>query len=75
MIRIFGTSFSIFARIVTQYLAQFLLAVVTQGKNRAERICLAMKGKAELILKTLKSVGVTEEMEFDSYEEAICWYD
>lgn len=29
----------------------------------------------ELILNTLKSVGVTEEMEFDSYEEAVSWYD
>lgn len=27
------------------------------------------------ILNTLKKVGVTEELKFDSYEEAINWYD
>lgn len=27
------------------------------------------------ILKTLEKVGVTEEMQFDSYEENINWYD
>ena len=29
----------------------------------------------QFILKALKTVGVTEEMQFDSYEEAINWYD
>ena len=29
----------------------------------------------EFILKVLKIVGVTEEMQFDSYEQAINWYD
>lgn len=29
----------------------------------------------EIVLNALKQVGVTEEMEFDSYEENINWYD
>lgn len=29
----------------------------------------------KFILKVLKIVGVTEEMQFDSYEQAINWYD
>ena len=29
----------------------------------------------QFILKALKTAGVTEEMQFDSYEEAINWYD
>lgn len=29
----------------------------------------------QFILKALKAVGVTEEMQFDSYEEAVNWYD
>ena len=29
----------------------------------------------QFILKALKAVGMTEEMKFDAYEEAINWYD
>ena len=29
----------------------------------------------EFALKALKIAGVTEEMQFDAYEEAINWYD
>jgi len=29
----------------------------------------------KFILEVLKIVGVTEEMQFDSYEQAINWYD
>ena len=42
-------------------------------RRRAARLIPISEQK--FILKVLKIVGVTEEMQFDSYEQAINWYD
>ena len=42
-------------------------------RRRGER--LIPPSEQLFILKALKAVGVTEEMQFDGYEEAINWYD
>ena len=36
---------------------------------------LIPQSEQQFILKALKAVGMTEEMKFDAYEEAINWYD
>ncbi len=42
--------------------------------RRRGEVPLSPKEQA-VVLKALGKAGVTEEMEFDSYEDAVCWYD
>ena len=43
--------------------------------ERRRGVRLLPPSEQQFILKALKEVGVTEEMQFDSYEETFNWYD
>ena len=62
-----------------QYLKFMNMLIATFGRNayferRRGETALSPKEQA-IVLKALKKVGVTEEMEFDKYEENLNWND
>ena len=62
-----------------QYKRFMSTLIMRFGRNayfHRRRGIIAMPPKEQaLVLQVLKNVGVTEEMQFDSYVDAINWYD
>lgn len=62
-----------------QYTSFMAICISEWGRNpyfeRRRGARLIPPNEQQFILKALKTVGVTEEMQFDAYEEAINWYD
>lgn len=59
---------------------RFMTALILHfGRNpyydRRRGVIAMPPDEQELVLQTLKKVGVTEELAFDRYEDAINWYD
>lgn len=62
-----------------QYARFMAICISEWGRNpyfeRRRGARLIPPCEQQFILKALKAVGMTEEMKFDAYEEAINWYD
>lgn len=62
-----------------QYACFMAICISEWGRNpyfeRRRGARLIPPCEQQFILKALKAVGMTEEMKFDAYEEAINWYD
>lgn len=41
----------------------------------ARRAATLPPKEQEIVLQALRQAGVTEQMDFDSYEDRVCWYD
>mgnify|MGYP003203965636 FL=1 len=62
-----------------QYANFMAICISEWGRNpyfeRRRGARLLPQNEQKFIMKALKMAGVTEEMQFDSYEHAINWYD
>lgn len=78
---VYARGFSNFQRRMfpDQYASFMAICISEWGRNpyfeRRRGARLIPPSEQQFILKALKAVGMTEEMKFDAYEEAINWYD
>ena len=68
------------SKMYPQQYDRFMTALILHfGRNsyydRRRGVIAMPPDEQELVLQVLKNVGVTEELTFDRYEDAINWYD